>query len=130
MIIRSIAAIVLAVLALAPVAHAQIGAEGPLPAATPKARTAAELASQTIVIYNESNRDSAAIAGFYAEKRGIPLQNMIALQCSHNEEITRGEFDRTIAEPLRQALSERGLWFAKERRKAAEWRKAKSASPR
>jgi uncharacterized protein (TIGR03790 family) len=80
------------------------------PAGTPKQRTAAELAAQTIVVFNENDLDSTALAGLYVEKRGIPPLNLIPLRCPRSEEITRSEYDSSIAEPLRQALTDRGLW--------------------
>ena len=45
------------------------------------------------------------LAHFYAEKRGIPKDQVIGLRCSKAEEITRGEYDQTIAEPLRKVFT-------------------------
>ncbi len=81
-----------------------------LPAATPKPRTAEELAAQTVVIFNQNDLDSTALAGIYAEKRGIPNTNLVSLNCTKLEEITRDEYDRTIAEPLRKVFADRGWW--------------------
>jgi len=85
-------------------------AEPRLPDAKSKARTVAELAAQTVVVFNENDRDSVSLAALYAERRGISPKHLIPIKCARNEEITRGEFDGTIAEPLRQALVERGFW--------------------
>jgi uncharacterized protein (TIGR03790 family) len=84
--------------------------ESRLPDAKPKARTVAELAEQTVVVFNENDRDSTALAALYAERRGIPPKHLIPLRSPQSEEITRGEFDGNVAEPLRQALIERGFW--------------------
>jgi uncharacterized protein (TIGR03790 family) len=92
--------------AAAAVSHGQ----EPLPAAAPKARTVAELAAQTVVIYNENDVESQALAGIYAEVRGVPLDNLVALKCPRNEEITRAEYDRTIVEPLRKAFEQHRWW--------------------
>lgn len=81
-----------------------------LPAATPNPRTAEELAAQTVVVFNQNDLDSTALAGLYAEKRGIPNKNLVGLDCTKLEEITRDTYDRTIAEPLRKVFAERGWW--------------------
>jgi uncharacterized protein (TIGR03790 family) len=67
-------------------------------------------AALTVVVYNEADRDSGELAHFYAEKRGIPKDQIIPLKCSKAEEISRDEYDRTIAEPLRQIFTARGWW--------------------
>ena len=100
----------LALLLLVAPALAQQDPEPRLPAGNPKQRTAAELAAQTIVVFNENDVDSTSLAGLYVEKRGIPPLNLIPLRCGRSEEITRSEYDSSIAGPLRQALTERGLW--------------------
>lgn len=84
--------------------------DAPLPAATPRARSVADLAEETVVVFNENDLDSAALAGLYVEKRGIPPKNLIPVKCARSEEIPRKDYDDTIANPLRQALQDRGLW--------------------
>lgn len=84
--------------------------EPPLVPGAPRARTVEELAAQTVVVFNENDLDSTALAGLYVEKRGIPPKNLIGLRCSRSEEISRKEYDDTIAEPLRRELTDRGLW--------------------
>ncbi len=73
---------------------------------------AAELPLQpaTIVIYNSASRDSAELAKFYAQKRGIARDHLVGLACSKDEEISREEYDRTIAKPLREIFSARKWW--------------------
>jgi uncharacterized protein (TIGR03790 family) len=72
-------------------------------------------AEATIVIHNNALPASLDLAGFYAEQRGIPLTHVIGLDCPLNEEITREEYDRTIAGPLRAVFAERDWWVVKER---------------
>jgi len=67
-------------------------------------------AAATIVVFNETDRDSVELAKFYAEKRGIPKEQVIGLKCSRNEEITREEYEVTIAEPLRRAFTANFWW--------------------
>lgn len=84
--------------------------EDALPEATPKARTAADLAAQTVVVFNENDLDSLALAGLYCELRGVPMKNLVGVKCAVAEEISREDYDRSLAEPLRKAFVERGWW--------------------
>src|SRR5215210_4390305 len=68
------------------------------------------LAPATLVVFNSSVSESEELAKFYAEKRGIARDHVVGLPCSVAEEITREEYDRTIAEPLRAILRERNWW--------------------
>src|ERR1700749_3697438 len=67
-------------------------------------------AAATLVVYNETDRDSVELAHFYAEKRGIPKEQVIGLKTAKTEEITRDEYEHTIAEPLRRAFTS-NLWW-------------------
>lgn len=67
-------------------------------------------ADSTLVVFNNLYPASVDLAGYYADKRGIPFDHLIGLDCSMKEEISREEFDRTIAGPLRKAFQERGWW--------------------
>ena len=67
-------------------------------------------AAATLVVYNESDRDSVELAHFYAEKRGIPKEQVIGLKTAKTEEISRDEYEHTIAEPLRRAFTS-NLWW-------------------
>lgn len=78
------------------------------PAAAPRNAEAAA----TAVIYNNLDSLSLDLAAYYAEKRGIPLSRLIGVDCPAEEEISRADFDRTIAGPLRDTFSARGWWSA------------------
>ena len=67
-------------------------------------------AAATVVVYNDNDRDSRELAKFYAAGRGIARDHLVAVKCSREEEITRAEYDRDIAEPLRQAFRAKGWW--------------------
>lgn len=71
-------------------------------------------AMATVVVFNENDSDSRQLALYYAVKRGIPQNNVVALKCSTAEEITRAEFDRDIAEPLRATFEEKKWWILRE----------------
>jgi uncharacterized protein (TIGR03790 family) len=67
-------------------------------------------AAATVVVFNNKDSDSVALAGYYAEKRGIPFTQLVGIDCGPKEEITREEYDRDIAAPLRAAFAEHGWW--------------------
>ncbi|MDQ2659794.1 MAG: hypothetical protein M3Y03_05185, partial [Verrucomicrobiota bacterium] len=68
------------------------------------------LAPATIVVFNKNIPESAELAKFYAFKRGIARDHLVGLACSHEEEISRDEYDRTIAKPLRVIFGDRKWW--------------------
>jgi uncharacterized protein (TIGR03790 family) len=74
------------------------------------AESGANLASTTIVIYNPAAPESAGLARFYAQARHIPSDHLIGLECSTDEEISRQQYDETIAEPLRKIFAQRKWW--------------------
>jgi uncharacterized protein (TIGR03790 family) len=67
-------------------------------------------AAATLVIYNQNDKDSGELARFYAEKRGIAKERVLGLRCAKTEEITRDDYDRTIAEPVRKAMTANFWW--------------------
>jgi uncharacterized protein (TIGR03790 family) len=74
------------------------------------AYAAENLPAQTLVVFNNIVPDSEALAKFYAEKRGIAGDHLVGLDCPPQEEISREEYDATIAEPLRKIFEERQWW--------------------
>ncbi|MGI8890222.1 MAG: TIGR03790 family protein [Chthoniobacterales bacterium] len=72
--------------------------------------SASELAAATVVIYNRNAPGSAGLARFYAQARQIENDHLIGLACSTEEEISRQEYDQTIAKPLRKLFTERQWW--------------------
>ena len=72
------------------------------------------LAQSTIVLYNKAVSDSVELAKFYAQQRGIAPDHLIELTCSTEEEISREEYDATIAEPLREIFKQRHWWTLSE----------------
>jgi len=70
----------------------------------------ADLSQATIIIYNRAEPESAGLARFYAQARHIPNDHIVGLDCSTEEEISRKEYDETIAEPLRKIFGERQWW--------------------
>ncbi|HSI10592.1 MAG TPA: TIGR03790 family protein, partial [Chthoniobacter sp.] len=80
------------------------------PPASAPASAANPFAAATLVVYNEFDKDSVELARYYAEKRGIPRAQVIGLKCPKSEEITRDEYDQSIAEPLRKAFDSHQWW--------------------
>jgi uncharacterized protein (TIGR03790 family) len=72
------------------------------------------LADSTIVVYNKTVPDSVELAKFYADKRGIAADHLIGLDCPTEEEITREQYDATIAAPLREVFKQRHWWTLNE----------------
>ncbi|MFM8365557.1 MAG: TIGR03790 family protein [Verrucomicrobiota bacterium] len=65
----------------------------------------------TLVLYNAADPDSADLARYYASKRLIPNDQVVGLNMPVSEEITRADFNRTIANPLRKKMAEKGWWI-------------------
>jgi uncharacterized protein (TIGR03790 family) len=78
------------------------------------ARAEVPLAASTIVLYNEAVADSVELAKFYAQQRGIAPDHLVSLTCSTEEEISREEYDTTIANPLRDIFKQRHWWTLNE----------------
>jgi uncharacterized protein (TIGR03790 family) len=96
-------------------AFAAPAASAPKATTPPQAsRAASPYAAATLVVYNENDRDSVDLARFYAEKRGIPKEQVVGLKCAKTEEISRDEYETAIAEPLRKILTAKGWWKLRE----------------
>lgn len=65
--------------------------------------------TRVVVLYNTRDRDSRDVAEFYAQQRGIPEDHLIGLTCSHTTTLTRSDYEKQVAEPLREQLEARGL---------------------
>jgi uncharacterized protein (TIGR03790 family) len=81
----------------------------PAGAQTERLRTTREAAA-TLVIFNVRDPESRALADYYAERRAIPPEQIIGLDCPQGEEITRQQYIDTIEAPLRR-LFERKKWW-------------------
>src|SRR6202162_2496094 len=84
------------------------------------------LAAATIVLYNKAVPDSVQLAKFYAKQRGIARDHIVGLTCSIEEEISREEYDTTIANPLREIFKTRQWWTVHETSDQEESVKASS----
>ena len=66
----------------------------------------------TLVVYNNFDPSSVDLAAYYAKRRAIPLDHIVGLNCPATEEISRAQYDETIADPLRKIFADRGWWHA------------------
>lgn len=80
----------------------------------PNLRAEQPLAKSTIVLYNKTVPDSVELAKFYAQQRGIVADHLVGLDCSTEEEISREEYDTTIAGPLREIFKQHHWWTLSE----------------
>ncbi len=81
----------------------------------PSAATDWNVAAETVVVYNKSFGGSKELAEFYAEKRHVPADHLVGIECSKDETISREEFENTIHEVLLRKFNEQ-KWWAIERR--------------
>ncbi len=65
----------------------------------------------TIVVCNRAVPGSEALARYYARSREISERNVVVLDCSTSEEISRSEFEAQIHDPLRDQMLSRGWWM-------------------
>jgi uncharacterized protein (TIGR03790 family) len=68
------------------------------------------LAEITVVVYNQAEPISLALAKLYAQQRGIAADHLVGVDCSIDEDVSRDDFEATIAQPLRQTFKERKWW--------------------
>lgn len=67
-------------------------------------------ANALVIVYNSADPASTSLAKYYASKRNIPADRLLGLNCPQTEEISREEYDSTIAGPFRDAFLQKGWW--------------------
>ena len=65
---------------------------------------------EILVLYNKSDPESARLAEAYQDARGIPPSQILGLEMPVKQDITRNEYEDTIATPLRETFDEKGWW--------------------
>ena len=63
--------------------------------------------AEVIVVTNKNVPDSRAIAEHYLHARGVPADNVVALDLPKAEDVSRKDYDEKLAAPLRAALAAR-----------------------
>jgi len=76
---------------------------------------AEDLAAHLLVVYNTNDPDSGALAQYYATRRKIPAERVLAISSPVTEEITRAQFDDTIRSPIISYLTQKD-WMARQPR--------------
>ncbi|MBB5036396.1 TIGR03790 family protein [Prosthecobacter dejongeii] len=71
---------------------------------------ALDLSGETVVIYNPDFAQSQELAEYYAQKRGIPADRVIGLDCPMTDSMTRQEYNELLRKPLFEAFVRRGWW--------------------
>lgn len=61
-------------------------------------------AQDLVVVYNRRMPESQAVAIYYAEKRGVPPANLVGVEISVSETMSRKEFDERLAPPVRDLV--------------------------
>ncbi len=56
-----------------------------------------------IIVCNRKVPESQAVAAYYAEKRRVPPANIVAVEVTTSEHMSRKEFDNSLLPPVRQA---------------------------
>ncbi|HEY1171563.1 MAG TPA: TIGR03790 family protein [Verrucomicrobiae bacterium] len=64
----------------------------------------ADSGADVVVVYNDRSPESKRVAEYYAEKRQVPKEQIIALHLSREEIITREDYKKELEEPLWRAL--------------------------
>ena len=62
------------------------------------------------ILYNSADPESRKLAEFYREARRIPAENLIALEMPVTQDISRADYDKMIAGPLRKEFDRRAWW--------------------
>ncbi len=75
-----------------------------------EATSPSEDAAATVVVYNVNDPDAKGLADFYCSARMIDPSREIPLSTPVAEEISRSDYDTTLAQPLRDELVKRGYW--------------------
>jgi uncharacterized protein (TIGR03790 family) len=64
---------------------------------------------EVVVVYTKHLPESKAVAEYYAEKRGVPTNQIVGLDVPSGDTVSRPDYIRLIQEPLLKELANRGL---------------------
>ncbi len=68
-----------------------------------------DLARRVLIVYNASEPESRPLADYYAERRGVPTNQICRIDVRNAEVITRKEFNEQVREPILKFMNEHGL---------------------
>ncbi len=69
---------------------------------------AGDLEERVVLLANSRQAESVALARFYAEQRGVPAENIVALPLPETETITWRQFVDEVWQPVQDELHRRG----------------------
>lgn len=75
----------------------------------PFAACADKLADRIIIVYNAADPDSRPLADYYAQKRGVPTNQICGIRAPVAETITRQDYNEKIRDPVWRFLTENGF---------------------
>ncbi len=75
-------------------------------------------AAETAIVYNPAFPGSEKLARYYAAKRRIPPERILALSCPQEDSMSRTEYNSKLRDPLRQAFLTKGWWITDPKVKA------------
>jgi len=75
--------------------------------------------TNVVVLYNKALPESQSVAQHYANRRGVPTNQIIGLSLPATETISRADFDARLLRPLVAELTGRGLLGVREEMVAA-----------
>jgi uncharacterized protein (TIGR03790 family) len=81
-----------------------------LTAGFPMPAGAAPAPEAVAILYNSTIPESRQLAELYRETRGIPAENLIALEMPKTADISRVDYEKTILLPLRAEFDRRNWW--------------------
>ncbi|MBC7979793.1 MAG: TIGR03790 family protein [Armatimonadetes bacterium] len=65
---------------------------------------------EILVIYNQADPESKKLADYYTEARDIPASQVLGLELSTKQDISRDEYNASLLLPLRQHFETRRWW--------------------
>lgn len=65
---------------------------------------------EVLILFNKADPDSARLAEAYQNVRAIPADQILGLTMPLKPDISREEYEESIAKPLRKAFDEKGWW--------------------
>lgn len=70
-------------------------------------------AAETVVVYNTALPESKELAEYYAERRGIPEERLVGIECTREDSVSRAEYENSIRQPLLKVFQSRNFWTVK-----------------
>ncbi|MBG7606475.1 MAG: TIGR03790 family protein [Verrucomicrobia bacterium] len=65
---------------------------------------------EILVIYNKADPESGKLAEAYQNARGLPDSRLLGLDLPLKQDISRGEYEKTIVAPIRKYMDEQQWW--------------------